>query len=171
MCSILRIKFLLICEWFKKDLLQSESALTHEEQHYNYHWFIYLLSMKSAFIYVHCQLGFCFTDLIRKGADGGKGSGTVLKRHCRLAHFRDIISPNATKYEQNGSSCLEILCAGLQGRKWITVHQTWFLDRRSKNQNCYSCGIFTLFAIILSLVNISLFSSLLAILLPISLWG
>ena len=38
-----------------------------------------------------------------------------------------------------------------------------FLDRLSRNQNCHSCGILTYLAVILSLVNISLLSSFLAI--------
>ena len=27
----------------------------------------------------------------------------------------------------------------LQGLKWITVHQIWFIDRRSRDQTCHSC--------------------------------
>ena len=44
--------------------------------------------------------------------------------------------------EQSRSSCFDNKKnAGLQGWKWITVHQIWFRDRRSRNQNCYSGGI------------------------------
>ena len=41
--------------------------------------------------------------------------------------------------------------AGLQGWKWIIVHQTWFLDRLSRNQNCHSFRILTFLDVILSL--------------------
>ena len=52
----------------------------------------------------------------------------------------------------------------LQGWMWITVHQIFFCDRRSRSQNSHSCGILTLDRrYFVTLLDISLLSSLFAV--------
>ena len=77
----------------------------------------------------------------------------VLKGHCpaQITKFCwlnfHVISTNITKYTTKWDK--KILWskteaavwrkkAGLQGWKWITVHQIWFRDRRSRNQTFHS---------------------------------